>query len=86
MIVAVLLSLAWRLEAGSLRLDALAAAKARDSPPVLRRAAHLAWRRRWMRCWPSLVAVLSLLVAGLSDVWSGTDGCVLNLADLFLEK
>ena len=30
-------------------VGALAAAKARDSPPVLRRSAHLAWRRRWMR-------------------------------------
>ena len=29
-------------------VDRLAAAKARDSP-VVRRSAHLAWRRRWMR-------------------------------------
>ena len=69
-------------------VDALAAAKARDSPPVLRRSAHLAWRRRWMRmlavsCGRSFAASL---VAGPSDVWSGTDGCVPDLADLFLER
>ena len=69
-------------------VDALAAAKARDSPPVLRRSAHLAWRRGWMRmlavsCGRSFAASL---VAGPSDVWSGTDGCVPDLADLFLER
>ena len=29
-------------------VDSLAAAKARDSPRILHRSAHLAWRRRWM--------------------------------------
>ena len=55
-------------------VDALAAAEARDSPPVLRRSAHLAWRRQWMRmlavsCGRSFAASL---VAGPSDVvWHG---------------
>ena len=41
----------------------------------------------WFGCSRSPVAVPSLLVvAGRSDVWSGTDGCVPDLADLFLER
>ena len=66
-------------------VDALAAAKARDSPPVLRRSAHFAWRRRWMRmlavsCGRSFAASL---VAGPSHVWSGTDGCVPEVRGLY---
>ena len=66
-------------------VDSLAAAKARDSPHILRRSAHLAWRRRWMRmlavsCARSFAVSL---VSGGGDAWSGTDGCVPDLADLF---
>ena len=55
-------------------VDALAVAKARDSLPVLRRSAHLAWRRRWMRmlaisCGRSFTASL---VAGPSDKKKGS--------------
>ena len=68
-------------------VDRLAAGKARDSPPVLRLSAHLAWRRRWMRmlaisCGRSFAGSL---VAGPADVWSGTDGWVPKLSDLFSE-
>ena len=41
-------------------VHALAAAKASDSPPVMRRSAHLAWRRGGCGCWPSHAAVRSL--------------------------
>ena len=63
-------------------VDSLAAAKARDSPRILHRSAHLAWRRRWM---PMLAVscarsfAVSLVSGG--DAWSGTDG-VPDLADL----
>ena len=66
-------------------VDSLAAAKARNSPHILRRSGHLAWRRRWMRmlavsCARSFAVSL---VAGDGDAWSCTDGCVTDLADLF---
>ena len=53
-------------------VDSLAAAKARDSPHILRRSAHLAWRRRWMRmlavsCARSFAVSL---VAGDGDAWT----------------
>ena len=66
-------------------VDSLAAAKARDSPRILHRSAHLAWRQRWMRmlavsCARSFAVSL---VSGDGDAWSGTDGRVPDLADLF---
>ena len=66
-------------------VDSLAAAKARDSPHILSRSVHLAWRRRWMRmlavsCARSFTVSL---VSGDGEAWSGTDGRVPDLVDLF---
>ena len=65
-------------------VDSLAAAKARDSPRILHRSAHLVWRRRWMRML-AVSCARSFAVSFVSggDAWSGTDGRVPDLADLF---
>ena len=87
------MSLAWRLEAGSALRLLSSWTLWRPQKHVIHRQccdvrAQLAWRRRWMRmlaisCGRSFAASL---VAGPNDVWSGTDGCVPDLADLFLER
>ena len=84
-IVAVLPSW-WRLEVGSAGRLSSSLMRWQWQKPA-RRSAHLAWRRPWMRtlaisCDRSFAASL---VAGPSDVWSGTNGCAQDLGNLFLE-
>ena len=61
----------------------MAAARARDAPPILRRSAHLAWQRRWMRM--LAVSCGKAFAASLEDAWTGTEGRTPDLADLFAE-
>ena len=65
----------------------MASSRARDAPPVLRRSAFLAWRKRWTR----MVSVscarafATSLVVGQCDAWAGVDGSAPDLADLYRE-
>ena len=66
-------------------VDTLAATRAREAPPTLRRSAYLAWVRRW----PRMLAVScgrsfahSLISPPAVDL-QGTDGPLPDLADLF---
>ena len=73
-------------EAGEF-VDRLAAAKARDFLPVLRRSAHLPWRRHWIRmlslsCGRAFAASLT---AGPGDVWSRADGRVPEAEEMFTD-
>ena len=68
-------------------VNSMAAARARDAPPILRCSAHLAWQRRWMRmlavsCGKAFAASL---VSSLEDAWTGTEDRTPDLADLFAE-
>ena len=70
-------------------VDDLAAARARDAPPLLRRSAFLAWRERWSR----MIAIScarafanSLVAVSTSPhALAGVDGRMPDLADLLGE-
>ena len=67
--------------------DTLPLAKSREVPRVLRRSAHLAWRRRWMRmqavaCARALAASL-VAPSAVPTAQAGVDGATPDLADLF---
>ena len=76
----------WSSEAATF-VDHLAAGRVREVPSVLRRSAHLAFPRRWMR----MIAVscsrafAASLVSERRDTWRGSDGPGPDLADLFGE-
>ena len=74
----------WSSEALEL-VESLAAARAREAPPILRRSAHLAWARRWGRMLSVSCArsfANSLTSPPTVDL-QGTDGPVPDLFDLF---
>ena len=70
-------------------VDDLAAARARDAPPLLRRSAFLAWRKRWSR----MIAIScarafanSLVAVSTSPhALAGVDGRMPDLVDLLGE-
>ena len=68
-------------------IDMMAGARAREVLPIIRRSVHLAWRRRLMRMLSVSCAraFANSRVAPGQDVWSGTDGAKLDLADLLGE-
>ena len=68
-------------------VNAMAAAEALETPTVLRRSAHLAWQRRWMRMLAISCgkAFASSLVSSREDTWAGTEGATPDLAHLLVE-
>ena len=78
----------WSQEAVNF-VDALAAARSREAAQILRRPAHLAWRRRWTRmlavaCARALAASL-VAPSAVPTAQPGVDGAPPALADLFGE-
>ena len=74
----------WSTEAAAF-LEALAHARARDTPPALRFAAALAWQRRWSRLLSTACAkaFAHSLVAPAGDLAAGAvDGSTPELSDL----
>ena len=76
----------WGTEALEFVAD-MASSWARDAPPVLRRSAFLAWRKRWTRMLSVSCAraFATSLVVGQCDAWAGVDGSAPDLADLYKE-
>ena len=76
----------WGTEALEFVAD-MASSRARDAPPVLRRSAFLAWRKRWTRMLSVSCAraFATSLVVGQRDAWAGVDGSAPDLADLYRE-
>ena len=76
----------WSTEALEFVAD-LASSRARDAPPVLRRSAFLAWRKRWTRMLSVSCAraFATSLVVSHTDAWAGVDGSAPDLADLYRE-
>ena len=69
-------------------IDSLASARSRAAIPVLRGSAFWAWRRRWVRMLAISCAraFVSSLISSPADMWTGTDGPVPDMADLFGES
>ena len=70
-------------------IDDLAAARAREAPPVMRRSAFLAWKRRWSRmigisCARAFANSLAA-VATAPHTLAGVDGEMPDMADLLGE-
>ena len=68
-------------------VNALAAAKALETPAILRRSTHLSWQRRWMRMLAISCgkAFASSLVSSREDAWAGTEGATPDLVELLAE-
>ena len=69
-------------------IDSLASARSRAAIPVLQGSAFWAWRRRWVRMLAISCAraVASSFFSSPADMWTGTDGPVPDMADLFGES
>ena len=75
----------WSSEAADF-VEMMAQAKAREAPQVLQWSVHLSWRRRWMRMLSlSCARAFATCLVSNVDAWTGTDGFVPDLVDLFRE-
>ena len=75
----------WSSEAADF-VEMMAQAKAREAPQVLQWSVLLSWRRRWMRIMSlSCARAFATCLVSNVDAWTGTDGFVPDLVDLFRE-
>ena len=76
----------WSSEAATV-VDHFASGRVLEISSVLRRSAHLAFRRRWMRMLAVSCsrAFAASLVSERWDMWRGSDGPEPDLVDLFGE-